>query len=312
MRDWGGRLLTGGEAEILEAIRRRAHLPVGRGLALGIGDDCAIYRPRGAREDLLFTTDLLIEDTHFRRATHSAGDIGWKALARGLSDIAAMGGEPRFCLVSLALAPWCDTTWVDGFFRGLLRLAGRTGTVLAGGDLSHGATLACDVVLAGAVPRGQALRRSGARAGDAIYVSGALGGSALGMAARRGNAWRRHLRPEPRLALGRFLRETVHATAAMDLSDGLSLDLARLSKASGLGAEIAAPPVWRGATLAQALHGGEDYELLFTTTPRTPVPAAFEGIPLTRIGVMRRQRPGKLTMAGQPLEPGGYDHFRER
>jgi len=255
---------------------------------------------------------LLIEDTHFRRATHSAGDIGWKALARGLSDIAAMGGEPRFCLVSLALAPWCDTTWVDGFFRGLLRLAGRTGTVLAGGDLSHGATLACDVVLAGAVPRGQALRRSGARAGDAIYVSGALGGSALGMAARRGNAWRRHLRPEPRLALGRFLRETVHATAAMDLSDGLSLDLARLSKASGLGAEIAAPPVWRGATLAKALHGGEDYELMFTAAPRTPVPAAFEGIPLTRIGLMRRQRPGQVTMAGKPIVPGGYDHFRER
>jgi thiamine-monophosphate kinase len=300
------------ENEMTDRLRRLAVIPRGSGLVLGIGDDCAIFRPRNSREDLLFTTDLLIENTHFRRNTHTAGDIGWKALARGLSDIAAMGGEPRFCLVSLALAPWCDAAWVDGFFRGLLRLAGRTGTVLAGGDLSHGATLACDVVVAGAVPRGRALRRDGARAGDAIYVSGALGGSALGLATGRGKAWGRHLRPEPRLALGCFLRETLHATAVMDLSDGLSLDLARLSKASGLGAEISRPPLWRGATLAQALHGGEDYELLFTVPPRAPVPALFQGIPLTRIGAMRRREPGTVTMAGKPLAQGGYDHFRQR
>jgi len=300
------------ETELTDKLRRLAVVPPGSGVVAGIGDDCAVFRTRNSREDLLFTTDLLVEDTHFRHATHSAGDIGWKALARGLSDIAAMGGEPRFCLVSLVLAPWCNATWVDGFFRGLLRLAGRTGTVLAGGDLSHGATMVCDVVTAGAVPRGRALRRDGARAGDAIYVSGALGGSALGLAAGRGKAWRRHLRPEPRLALGRFLRETVGATAAMDLSDGLSLDLARLCRASGLGAEIAAPPVWRGATLAQALHGGEDYEPLFTAAPRALVPAAFEGIPLTRLGVMRRHDAGKVMMAGEPLAPGGYDHFRSR
>ncbi len=300
------------EAELTNRLRRLAVVPPDSGVVKGIGDDCAIFRPRNGPDDLLFTTDLLVEDTHFRRATHSAADIGWKALARGLSDSAAMGGEPRFCLVSLALAPWCDAKWVNGFFRGLLRLAGRTGTVLAGGDLSHGATLACDVVAAGAVPRGAALRRDGARPGDAIYVSGVLGGSALGLAAGRGKAWRRHLRPQPRLALGRFLRETVRATAAMDLSDGLSLDLARLATASGLGAEIAAPPVWRGATLAQALDGGEDYELLFTAPPRTPVPAAFQGIPLTRIGVMRRRTPGTIMMAGKLLAPGGYDHFRVR
>jgi thiamine-monophosphate kinase len=300
------------ETELTNRLRRLVVVPPGSGVVAGIGDDCAIFRPRKSPEDLLFTTDLLIEDTHFRRVTHSAVDIGWKALARGLSDIAAMGGKPRFCLVSLALAPWCDAAWVDGFFRGLLRLAGRASTILAGGDLSHGATLACDVVVAGAVPRGSALRRDGAHAGDAIYVSGALGGSSLGLATGRGKAWRRHLRPEPRLALGRFLRETVHATAAMDLSDGLSLDLARLARASGLGAEIGPPPVWRGATLAQALDGGEDYELLFTAPPRAPVPADFEGIPLTRIGTMRRQGPGKVMMAGKPLAPGGYDHFRAR
>ncbi len=300
------------ENELTDKLRRLAAVPRGSGVVVGIGDDCAIFRPRKSPEDLLFTTDLLVQGTHFQRVTHSAGDLGWKALARGLSDIAAMGGEPRFCLVSLALAPWCDAAWVDGFFGGLLRLAGRAGTVLAGGDLSHGAIVACDVVVCGAVPRGGALRRDGARAGDAIYVSGALGGSALGMAVGRGKAWRRHLRPEPRLALGRFLRENVRATAAMDLSDGLSLDLARLCAASGLGAEIVAPPVWRGATLEQALHGGEDYELLFTAPPRAPVAAAFEGVPLTRIGAMRRQGPGKVVMAGKPLEAGGYDHFRAR
>ena len=109
-----------------------------------------------------------------------------------------------------------------------------------------------------------------------------------------------------------MLFRSVRATAAMDLSDGLSLDLARLSKASGLGAEISPPPVWRGATLAQALHGGEDYELLFTAPPRARVPAAFENIPLTRIGVMSRENPGRVTMAGKPLAPGGYDHFRAR
>ena len=143
----------------------------------------------------------------------------------------------------------------------------------------------------GAVPRGKALRRDGARAGDAIYVSGRLGGSALGLATGSGSAWKRHVRPEPRLALGRFLRGI--ASAAMDLSDGLSLDLRRLAAASGVAAEIEAPPRFPGATLEQSLHGGEDYELLFTAPPRA-VPESFEGIPLTRIGTMRKGRPGAV------------------
>jgi thiamine-monophosphate kinase len=296
---------------LTQALRRRVARAAARsaGLVLGIGDDCAIFRPR-AGEDLLFTTDMLIEDTHFRRHTHSAVDAGWKALARSLSDIAAMGGEPRFCLVSLALAPWCGPRWVDGFFRGLLRLAGRAGTVLAGGDLSHAERMAADVVVCGSAPRGGALRRSTARAGDAIYVSGLLGASALGLASGRGEAWKRHLRPEPRLALGRFLRARLRASAAMDLSDGLSLDLHRLCLASGLSAEIEAPPCFPGATLAQALHGGEDYELLFTMRPSARVPAEFEGVPLTPIGAMRQGRAGAVKLAGRPLPPLGYDHFR--
>ena len=295
------------EPEFVESIRRRITLPSGKGLILGIGDDCAIVRPRGAAEDLLYTTDMLVEDVHFRRRTHTAADVGWKALARGLSDIAAMGGSPSFCLLSLALAPWVDRRWIRGFYRGFL----EQGIPLVGGDLARAGRVMADIVVAGSVPRGAALRRAGARAGDAIYVSGALGFSALGLATRRGRAWQRHKRPQPRLDLGRFLRARLHATAAMDLSDGLSLDLHRLATASGLCAEIAMPPVFAGATSDQALHGGEDYELLFTVAPRTRVPAAFAGLPLTRIGTMRRGTAGAVTLDGVPLPPLGYDHLRK-
>jgi thiamine-monophosphate kinase len=317
----------------IDRIRRLAGAPRGSGVVLGIGDDCAIFRPRGAIEDLVFTTDLLVEDVHFRRETHRPEDVGWKALARGLSDIAAMGAAPRFCLVSLALAPWADSDWagsdwVDGFYRGLLRLARREKTVLAGGDLGRAAKVMCDIVVCGSVPCGRALRRDGARAGDGIYVSGALGGSALGLSQlglsrRAGKARRRHLTPEPRLGLGRFLREQVHATAAMDVSDGLSLDLHRLCLESRLSAAISAPPVFPGASLEQALHGGEDYELLFTARARSKVPGSFEGLPLTRIGTMRKGRPGAVFLdgarflegatfpEGAPLPLLGYDHFRK-
>jgi thiamine-monophosphate kinase len=310
------------ELGLIDRIRRLAGAPRGSGVVLGIGDDCAIFRQRGASEDLVFTTDMLVEDVHFRRETHRPEDAGWKALARGLSDIAAMGAAPRFCLVSLALAPWADSAWVDGFYRGFLRLARREKTVLAGGDLGRAAKLMCDIMVCGSVPRGRALRRAGAHAGDGIYVSGALGGSALGLSQLGINkgadkARRRHLKPEPRIALGRFLREHIRATAAMDLSDGLSLDLHRLCLESGLSAAIDAPPAFPGASLDQAIHGGEDYELLFTAGGRTQVPGGFEGLPLTRIGTMRKGRPGAVFLEGAafiegaPLPPLGYDHFRK-
>jgi thiamine-monophosphate kinase len=299
------------ECDWIERIRARVKLPRGTGIVLGIGDDCAIFRPRSAKEDLLFTTDMLIEDIHFRRATHSAAEVGWKALARGLSDIAAMGGEPRFCLLSLALPVDFAADWADVFYRGLLQLAGRAGAPLAGGDFGRAAKIMCDIVVCGAVPRGAALRRDGAHAGDAIYVSGRLGGSALGLArGPRSAAWRRHTRPEPRLALGRFLRTSLHATAAIDLSDGLSLDLRRLCLAAKLCARISAPPCYPGADILQALHGGEDYELLFTAPPETRVPRAFRGVPLTRIGTMCKGRAGAVELDGRPLEPLGYDHLR--
>ena len=293
----------------LELIKRIAARAPGRGLALGIGDDCAIYRRRG--EDLLFTTDMTIEDVHFRRETHPAEAVGWKTLARGLSDIAAMGGTPRFCLLSLALAPWSDERWIERFYTGLLRLARKYGVALAGGDLAHAERVACDIVVCGSVPRGKALRRDGARPGDHIYVSGRLGGSALGLASGAGAAWKKHLKPEPRIALGHFVREKLCATACMDLSDGLSLDLYRLCLASGVAAQLDGPiPTFRGATPEQALDGGEDYELLFTVRPRTQVPRSFDGLPLKRIGTIRKGRPGLVELEGCPLPPRGYDHLR--
>jgi len=300
------------ECTLLSRIERAVSVPRGSQLRLGIGDDCAIFRPRGGTEDLLFTTDMLLEDVHFRRATHSAEDAGHKALARGLSDIAAMGGTPRFCLLSLAVPRWADQVWIDEFYRGFLRLANQTGSPLAGGDLALTDRLACDVTVCGAVPRGASLLRSGARPGDGIYVSGRLGGSALGLATGKGRAWKRHLRPEPRLALGRFLRERLKATAAMDLSDGLSLDLTRMCIASRVTATIERPPVFPGATLEQALHGGEDYELLFTLPPGSRPPARFDGVPLTRIGEIakRSHSPALVLLDEKPLAPSGFDHFQ--
>ena len=183
---------------------------------------------------------------------------------------------------------------------------------MIGGDLALSECWMCDIVVCGAAPRAQSLRRDGARAGDAIYVSGELGVSTLGLATQRGRAWARHKRPEPRLALGRYLREQIGATAAMDLSDGLSLDLHRLCAASGLRAEIGMPPVFAGASMAQALHGGEDYELLFTAPAKVKVPADFQGLRLTPIGTMRKGKPGEVECDGRPLEPLGYDHLRRQ
>ena len=272
------------ELEIVERIRRMARRTVS--IELGIGDDCAIFRPR-VGEDLLFTSDQMIEDVHFLRS-HAAASIGERALARSLSDIAAMGGEPRFCLVSLAV-PTKMEQWIDGFYRGLLHLARRTSTALAGGDLARSKKIYCDVMVCGSVPRGKALRRDGARVGDALYVSGRLGRS-----------WDRRI--APRLALGRSL--VGRATSCIDLSDGLSLDLHRLCLASGVAAEIERVPVAPGSTVERALHGGEDYELLFTLPARTKVPRGT-----SRIGTIVRGKAGAIRFQGRPLAPRGWDHF---
>jgi len=253
----------------------------------GIGDDCAVFRPK-AGEDLLLKTDQLIEGVHFRK-TMRAEMIGARALARPLSDIAAAGGDPRCCLVALAIPRTTSERWILSFFRGLLSLGMKTGTMLMGGDLAHDDKVHCSIMVVGAVKRGKALTRSGAQPGDQLYVSGPLG-----------KPW--HQTIEPRLALGRKL--SGKATACIDLSDGLSLDLHRLCKESRVAAQLEHVPVVRGASLERALHGGEDYELLFTLPPRTKPPAG-----VTLIGTILSGKPGMVWFEGKKLVPRGYDHF---
>lgn len=296
------------ETEIITHIRKQSGKTASARLLAGIGDDCAIFRPRPG-EDLVFTTDLTIEGRHFQLDTHTAADVGHLALARSLSDLAAMGAEPAFCLVSLALPAELSTAWLKRFYTGLLALARKSGIALAGGDLSRFDQVVVDVMCCGRVPSGEALTRSGAKAGDVIYVTGSLGASALGFESRTGAAWKRHLRPQPRLAAGVALRK-IPATAAMDISDGLSLDLHRLCLESGVSAQLDETiPVAVGATLEQALHGGEDYELLFTASPKSRVPARIDGLSITRIGEMKGGKAGSLRLGKQILKPLAFDHF---
>jgi len=273
------------ELAVIEKLARLAGKS--RRMVLGIGDDCAIYRPK-AGEDLIFTTDQLIESVHFRPELKPA-DIGERALARSLSDIAAMGGQPRFCLVSLAVSARQSDGWVAAFFRGLLKLARRTGTALAGGDMARSDKIHCDVMVCGSVPHGYALRRDGARVGDSLWVSGRLG-----------KPWDRRI--EPRLTLGHSLLR--RATACIDISDGLALDLYRICLASGVAAEVDRVPLAKGATVKRALHGGDDYELLFTLPSRIAGPKGT-----TPIGSIVRGTAGAMQFEGRPLAPLGYDHF---
>jgi thiamine-monophosphate kinase len=297
------------ERTITERLRGLVKIPPSSAVIAGIGDDCAIYRPRGSADDLLFTTDLFVEGVHFLRETHKPADVARVALARSLSDIAAMGGSPRFCLLSVCLPSWASDRWIDDFFRSIAASTAENQTILAGGDMARGETFTADVTICGSVPRGTALLRSGARVGHHIYVSGLLGGSALGLSSAKGKAWKRHLNPEPRLALGQFLREKLRATAAIDISDGLSLDLERVCLASRVAADIVMPPCFPKATPEQALHGGEEYELLFFVRPGTHVPSRFEGLPLTRIGMAVSGVPGEIRLDGKPLAVRGFDHF---
>jgi thiamine-monophosphate kinase len=309
------------ELEIIRKIEKLAGRIRRPWVRLGIGDDAAAVQvPTG--HQILLTTDQVIEKTHFTKDTHPPGALGHKILARGLSDIAAMGGRPLCCLLSLQMPGWATGAWLSAFLSQLLRLSKNSDTPLVGGDVARGRLLAAVITVAGSAPPGDILTRGGARPGDIVYVSGRLGGSAAGLekllsrsasaATLRDGAVRRHLWPEPRLSLGRTLRK-LGATAAMDLSDGLAMDLTRLTKASGAGAEIEAAliPLFPGASLKQALHGGEEYELLFTLPPLLRPPASFEKIPLTLIGRIRRQ-PGVALRSGsrvEKLKPEGFQHF---
>jgi len=297
------------EIDIVAQIRKWAgQMPKGVGLVKGIGDDCAILRPR-AKEDLVFTTDFVLEGRHFTLDTHSAAQVGHKALARSLSDLAAMGSEPVFCLVSLAMPSRLGSRWVRGFYRGLLALAAQYGTALAGGDLARFDSVLADVMCCGRVRQGKALLRSAAKPGDRIYVTGELGGSAHGLTTKRGKHWQRHLRPEPRVKAGMVLGR-LRVSACMDLSDGLAMDLQRLCSESKVSAELTGTlPVARGVSLDEALYGGEDYELLFTAPAQARIPAEIAGLPITRIGVITSGSPSKIQYNGCPLPIGGFDHF---
>lgn len=326
-----------GELAILERIRRRAG-SFHHKLSLGIGDDCALLRVKPG-EQIAITTDLSIAGRHFRLETHPPEAIGHRTLARGLSDIAAMGARPLAAFLSLGLPRDLTTrkrsspAWIDRFLDGFLTLAAEFETPLAGGDLAESPVAAADIVLVGAVPRGKALLRSGARHGDRLYVTGALGGSVAGFAIlgkgtrkesvaahlkkSANNPLAPHLWPQPRIAQGLWLQRKRLASAAIDISDGLSTDLDHICTESHVSAEIdlKSLPISPGATIEQALHGGEDYELLFTAGVNVRIPTRIAGVPVTRIGRITRRRSGTprvvlITSAGRlPLEHRGWQHF---
>jgi thiamine-monophosphate kinase len=312
-----------GEKNLIQQIRRSA--PGGKSVVTGIGDDCAVLRvPRG--HELLVTTDFTIEKIHFRRDWHPPELVGRRCLTRGLSDIAAMGGEPLAAFLSLAVAGDVPQKWVDRFLKGLLELAREFKVPLAGGDTAQsGGGIQADIVVVGSVPKGKAVLRSGASMGDQIYVTGELGGAAAALdrlvdGKRLGVEYSRYLRPSARVAVGQWLRQRGLASAMIDLSDGLSTDLDHICQESHVGAEIEAGAIPRArvglgkkpVALDLALHGGDDYELLFTSD--ASVPPVVVGVRVTRIGRVTRSSGMRLIgLDGKPrvLRAGGWEHFAE-
>lgn len=295
----------------------------------GIGDDCAVLN-QSAGQDFLVTTDFSLEGIHFRRDWHSPESAGHRCLTRGLSDIAAMGGTTIAVFLSLALPRDLQQSWVKGFIRGLISLAQNHSVPLAGGDTAESPNgILGDIIVVGSVPHGRAILRSGAKPGDKIYVSGELGGSAAAVGKlqtqQKGRVhlrdYRRHFFPEPRIELGRILREKGMASAMIDTSDGLSTDLAHICEESGVGAEIDLSLIPRASVgrpaqkvvIDLALHGGEDYELLFTAPAAKRIPKQIAGVEVTRIGEITRGRRifirdsnGKKSV----LHPMGWEHFQ--
>lgn len=320
------------EFELIERYFRRASRDAA--VRIGIGDDAAVVAPAPGRE-LAFSVDMLVEGRHFLPGVDPAA-LGHKTLAVNLSDMAAMGATPRWALLAGAL-PDNDERWLAAFAGGLLALAERFGVTLIGGDTTRGPRNLC-VTIVGELPAGAAITRSGAAAGDEVYVSGTLGDAALALAALTGNttiapdllsALRQRLeRPEPRVALGERLRGV--ATAALDVSDGLTGDLAHILAASGVGADVelaqipGSPAIAqrlvtheRDLALACLLAGGDDYELCFTAPgsarERVAAIAREVSLPLTRIGVIASSRGLRVRDEhGAELVPlpAAFDHFR--
>ena len=301
-----------------------------RGLAArvlrSIGDDCAILSaPPGLQT--LVTTDFSLEGVHFRRQWHPADSVGHRCITRGLSDIAAMGGEPFAAFLSLAMPADLPQRWVDQFFDGLLNTAKQAGVTLAGGDVAQSpAGVLADITVIGSVPEGKAILRSTAQPGDRIFVSGELGAPfalleqmyAAPERRFRAASYPAHFYPQAQLALARFLREKQIPSAMIDISDGLSIDLARLCRASGAGAllqENAIPIASLNrheVELRHALHGGDEYQLLFTVPPGHRLPAEYKEIPLSLIGYIVEG--DEITIEHEngyttELEPLGWQHF---
>ncbi|MGA7157291.1 MAG: thiamine-phosphate kinase [Acidobacteriaceae bacterium] len=323
------------ELAVIERIRTLA--ASSKSVRLGIGDDCAILKPPSGHE-LLVTTDFSLEGRHFRRDWHSPPSIGHRTLARGLSDLAAMGATPLAAFLSLALPKSAarNAHFLDGFLDGFLALSRSQQVPLAGGDTAQSPSehILADIVLLGSAPSGRALRRSTARPGDLLYCTGALGGAAAELTALAATPRKfrnapptqnhPHLFPEPRLAVGKALLRRRLATSAIDISDGLSTDLAHLCTASHVAAELdldqlpvhpLAAALDDRAQFAAVLHGGEDYELLFTASSSTKIPRSIAGIPITRIGRIlkpQRSRP-QMTIRSDSetyeLQPRGWEHL---
>ncbi len=316
-----------GEVRLIERLRRRLGRAPSALVEVGIGDDAAVLNVSGRRR-LLFASDMFVERVHFRlpappllrfakqsvrgqagRRTTPAQWIGWKALAANISDIAAMGGEPLCAVVSLGLPPSTPVAFVDALYGGLARCARRYGVAIVGGDTVRASRITIDVAMLGAVDRRYLALRRGARVGDALFVTGRLGGSLVSG---------RHARFTPRVREARQLVRRVRIHAMMDLSDGLASDLWQMSRASRvvLRVEAARIPVSRaGRTVEGALHDGEDFELLFAVGPRDipRVPRRIGACPITRIGfavgrgvqVEILQPDGRIS----PLAPAGFRHF---
>ncbi|HWB59599.1 MAG TPA: thiamine-phosphate kinase [Chthoniobacteraceae bacterium] len=292
-----------GEDRLVRELTRA--LPARRAdVRVGIGDDCAVIGAKSAARWTLLKTDCIIEGVHFLK-TAPARKVGWKALARALSDIAAMGGEPSHALVTIAAPATMRVAWLKGFYAGLREAAGKFGVVIVGGETARSpGAFFCSVALTGVVERKRCVTRSGARGGDALYVTGRLGGSIRG----------RHLAFTPRIAEARWLTQHFQLHAMMDLSDGLGSDLPRLAEASRCGFLVHEEkiPVTPGCTTRHALADGEDYELLFAIHPRdtkrleSAWKKRFPKLPLTRIGALVSNLKSEI---GNLKSTHGFDHY---
>ncbi|MGH2679469.1 MAG: thiamine-phosphate kinase [Actinomycetota bacterium] len=312
------------EDELIAAIGRVLS-GTGPEVVVGPGDDAAVVRPGSG--ELVLTTDAMVEGVHFRIGHTTARDLGYKAIAVNVSDVAAMAASPRFALCALTLTEEIDAAWVVELAGGMRECADEFALSLVGGNLSRGEQVAVVVTVTGEVVPGRAVRRDGARPGDRVVATGTLGGAAAGRRVASQRSWndddrdaiRRSMRPAPRVGEATVLAAR-GATSMIDVSDGLAIDLARLTGASGAGArvETARIPIHPAATLSEAMGGGEDYELLATM----PDPAGVEearaelregfGVSLSDIGAIIEEGLVAVDVDGaeRPLEIDGWDHFR--